>query len=364
MRRIAPYLVGLLACGAGMPRPAAVAAEPKSWEFGGRGKWAEVQSPASQPVSNLTLDKAEQHLSAGDASAAEKLVVAWVKTPGNQAAPDRDRALFLLADAYYRGDERVKAFYQLDELLDTYPESRFFAPALERQYAIADEYLNGYKDKLLGMRVVGQDDKAIDMLFRVRERAPGSPLAERALLRTADYYFATSQFDFAGDAYQAYARAYPRSPEMGKVKLRQALSSLAQFRGTKFDSTPLIDARAQFEDLKVRYPDVAQQADVQKFIDTINRTLARKLLGTADFYRRTNKPKAAAYSLLTLVATYPTTAEADQARAELQRLPKAVVEQAGQVRRSEPTTQPVGPLGPPDPTRPVEVRPGVLPLRP
>jgi outer membrane assembly lipoprotein YfiO len=332
------------------PSPPADGPASKSWEFGGRGQWAAVpEATGPKAVANPTLDKAEQLLAAGQAGQADDLLVAWIKSPGNQAAADRDRALFLLADAYYRDGDRLRAFLQLDELLDTYPESRFFGPALERQYQIADGYLSGYKDKLLGLRILSQEDKAIDMLFRVRERAPGSPLAERALMRSADFYFVDSQFDFAADAYAAFARAYPRSPEMGKVKLRQAISSLAQFHGVKFDATPLLDARTQFEDLKAQYPDVAERAGVQKFNETINAALARKLLVTADFYRRTNKPKAAAYTLQTLVATYPRSAEAEQARTELTKLPKAAVDQAARVRAQ--STE-VGPIGPSEPLGP------------
>jgi outer membrane assembly lipoprotein YfiO len=355
MRRIACALLTALIATAGLPR-AARAAEPKEWEFSGRGKWTPLQPQSTtQPRNNPVLDQAEQELSARRASSAEKLLASWVKTPGNDSAPDRDRALFLLADAYYQEGDRLKAFYQLDELLDKFPESRFFQPSLERQFQIADDYLNGHRDKFLWFSVLGQEDKAIDMLFRVRERAPGSPLAERALLRTANYYYSTAQFDFASDAYTAFARAYPRSPEMGIVRLRQALSSLAQFHGIRFDATPLIDAKAQFQDIKIRYPEVAQQADVQKFIDTIDRTLAKKLLGTGDFYRRTGHAKAAAYTFMTVISTYPKTAEADQARAELQRLPKSVVEQAAQVRSSSPATRPLGP------PRPVEMGPTTRP---
>ena len=329
------------------------AAEPKTWDFSGRGRWAEVQPQptTSQPVGNVTLDKAEQLLAAGDVSRAMDVLLDWIKAPPNRLAPDRDRALFLLADGYYRRDERITAFYHLDELMDYHPESRFFTPALERQFRIADEFLKGHKRKLLWFRVLSAEDEAVDMLFRIQERSPGSPLAERALRRTADHYFASSQFDLAGDAYAAYARSYPRSPDVGRVRLQQAFSSFAQFRGARFDSTPLIDARAQFEDIKARYPDVAEQADVQKFIDTINQALARKMLTTADFYRRTGKPKAAAHSLLTLTATYPRTPAADQARADLKRLPPWAVEQAGQVKASEPATRPIGP------ETPAELRP-------
>ena len=358
MRRTARTSCSLLACGAwtalllvaqSLLAQSLPAAEPKTWDLAGRGQWAEVRQPqptATQPVANAELDKAEQLLAADNPSRAQDVLLDWIRVPQNRLAPDRDRALFLLADAYYRKDERITAFYHLDELLDFYPESRFFSPALEKQFRIADEFLKGHKRKLLGFRVLSAEDEAIDMLFRIQERAPGSPLAERALRRTADHYFATSQFELAGDAYAAYARSYPRSPQIGRVRLQQAFSSFARFHGTRFDSTPLIDARAQFEDVKVRYPDLAEQANVQKFIDTINQTLARKLLGTADYYSRTSKPKAAAYTLLTLMATYPRTPAADQARADLQRLPKWAVEQAGQVKASEPATRPIGPETP------------------
>jgi outer membrane assembly lipoprotein YfiO len=365
MRRIAFAFLTALAV-AGVPR--AAQAEPKEWDFGGGGKWTPVQpSATTRPINNPTLDQAEQLLSAGHETEARRLLVSWVKTPGNQAAPDRDRALFLLADAYFREDDLLTSFYQYDELLDNYPESRFFNPALERQFTIADKYLNGHKDKFLGIRLLSQEDKAIDMLFRIRERAPGSPLAERALMRTAEYYFSTAQYDFAGDAYAAFARAYPRSPELGTVRLRQAFSSLAQFRGIKFDSTPLIDARTQFQDLQVRYPEIAKQAETTKFVDTINHTLAKKMLDMADFYRRTSRPKAAAYTLFTLIETYPNTAESDSARTALNRLPKAEVEAAKKARpaalMTQPYRMPTGPATPEGPARPgVQTPPATRPF--
>jgi outer membrane protein assembly factor BamD (BamD/ComL family) len=40
-------------------------------------------------------------------------------------------------------------------------------------------------------------DEAVEMLYRIQQRSPGSQLAERALLRTANYYFSDQQYDFA-----------------------------------------------------------------------------------------------------------------------------------------------------------------------
>lgn len=345
MRRTACLAMLLATVSAGIAAPAI--ADTKTWDFSTRGRWNEVPQPTTQNVSNVTLDKVEQLLADKKTSEGLDLVLKWITAPENRLAPDRDRGLFLLAEAYYQDDQRVTAFYHCDELLDFYPESRFFYPALEKQYQIADEFLKGHKRKLLGLPLLSADQEAIDMLFRIQERSPGSPLAERSLLRSADYYFATSDWELAADAYTAYMRGYPRSPEIGRVRLQRALSSFAQFRGTRHDATPLIDARAQFEDVKTRHPELAEQANVQKFIDTIDTTLARKMLGIADFYRRTHKPKAAAYTLLTVISTYPKLPEADTARKELARLPANLVQEADSLRPSAAAaTRPIGPEKP------------------
>ena len=279
-------------------------------------------SRASQQLQpNPTLDRAEGFLVAHHWKSAHDLIIPWLKS--HPQAPDRDRALFLLAEVYYQNGDRIRAFYHLDELMDNYPESRLFFPALERQYDIADAYLNGYKLPLpfLGWRILSGEDEAIEMLYRVQERSPGSPLAERALKRTADYYFNTSQFDLAGDAYAAFIRSYPRSPDVPHVKLRQAFSSLAQFHGPKYDSTPLIDARAQFRDVQARYPELAAEANVPQWIDKIEADLARKAYETGDFYRRTGKPGGAAFMYRYLIENYPNSREAQLARRDIARLP-------------------------------------------
>src|SRR2546430_2138883 len=84
-----------------------------------------------------------------------------------------------------------------------------------------------------------------ETLNRPQQPAPGSELAENAHPRVADYYYADAQFYVAAYAYGAYIRSYPRSPYLARVKLRQAFSTLAQFRGVKFDATNVIDARQQ-----------------------------------------------------------------------------------------------------------------------
>ena len=57
------------------------------------------------------------------------------------------------------------------------------------QYRIADRFLDGYKRRFIGIAMFTAQEEAVEMLYRIQSRSPGSPLAEKAMLRTADFYF-------------------------------------------------------------------------------------------------------------------------------------------------------------------------------
>ena len=191
------------------------------------GRWIAVDKTAPEATVDPELVRIEELINAGHFKQASSRAVDWLLK--NPASPAKDRGLFLNAEALYRYGDRVKSFYYLDQLLDEFPESKLFYPALDKQYQIADDFLPAaghaaYKSRFLGLAIIGREDEAIEMMYRIQQRSPGSQLAERALLRTADYYYADAQYDLAGDAYAAYARSYPRSPLLPQVKLRSAKS--------------------------------------------------------------------------------------------------------------------------------------------
>lgn len=298
----------------------ALATEPRTWEFRD-GQWPEVggqEQVQVRPALEPTLVRVEQLLEQRRAREARRLVLDWLLN--NRQHPLRDQGLLLMAESLYQLRDPIKAFYYLDELLDTYPESPLFVPALEKQFQIADSLLSGFRGRFLGLRIISYEDEAIEMLFRIQMRAPGSQLAERSLLRTADHYYATAQYDLAADVYARYAERYPRSPLLDRVLLRQAFSNLAQFRGVRFDPTPVVDAREQLSAILVRFPETAEQENVPGVIERIDRTLARKLYITGDFYQRTGQPSAAVYLYELVLKQYPDTPEAELAQTRLARL--------------------------------------------
>jgi len=150
---------------------------------------------------------------------------------------------------------------------------------------------------------------------------PGSPLAEKGLRATADYYFNDADYELSEDAYNAYIQNYPNSDQIPRVKLRAAFSSLAQFRGVDFDASKIIDARAQLLVIQKEYPELAVEENVQTVLDQIDSAFAKKLLDRGEFYQRTNVPRGAVYEYRFLAQTYSSSPEAGIARSHLQAMP-------------------------------------------
>jgi outer membrane assembly lipoprotein YfiO len=321
------------------------AAGDETWEFRS-GRWLEAPRPSTMPIKDEPmLDQAEQLLIQHDPKSAKKILLAWEKD--NKHSPVRDRCIFLLSDVFYQEDDRVKSFFYCDELMDEYPESKLFQPALQKQFDIAYDYLNGYEDTFMGMRIIDMGDEGVQMMWRIQQRSPGSPLAERGLRATADYYYNSAQYDLAEDTYNFYIQNYPHSDQIPRLKLRAAFSSLAQFRGTKFDASNLIDARAQLMVIQKQYPDLASEENVQTVLDQIDSAFAKKLLEVGDFYQRTHEPCGAAYEYRFLVQTYPNFPEAAEARERLAAMPHtALCEPSPPYARSyAPATEPTADAG-------------------
>lgn len=296
---------------------AEAAVAPKTFELND-GRFTEVPTtnPAELPKPDPTLQRIETLIDRKQFAAADKESLNWLLA--RRGDPNYDLGLYLHAQALNGNGDPIKAFYYCDQLLDTYPASAYYAQGLELQYNLAESLLSGRKLSFAGLKILDGSDDGIEMMFRIQQRSPGSPLAERALRRTADYYFASGDFDLAADAYGAHASAYPRNPNLPEILLRQAFSNYAQFTGVKFDPTPLVNARQQMSNLIAQYPQIAQRENIPSFVDSIDQTLARKLWVTADFYKRTNKPDAVSNTLKVLVKAYPQSDEAQRARVILE----------------------------------------------
>lgn len=206
--------------------------------------------------------------------------------------------------------------------------------AIEKELEIATMFANGTRKLLWGMRISDATDEAEELLMRVQERLPNSPLAEDAAMELADLYFRRSQMLLANEMYLIFVENYPTSLQVDRAKARLSQTRLATYRGPAFDDAGLIDARNELQRLKITNPALASEIITSGLITRIDESLGQKMLSTAQWYLRINNPVAAEYTVRQLITKYVNTAATIEALEHLipkiwPKLPRVVRNEIG-----------------------------------
>jgi tetratricopeptide (TPR) repeat protein len=163
---------------------------PPGWELR-NGSWV----PLVQPSPGTPEGQVAEMIRELDVNETKKLITnakAWEKA--NKLNPLMPQVLLLQGDAEVARGNKYKALYPYEEMLLNYPTSDLYVAVLQREYNIADAFLNGYKRKFLGMRFLDASEDALELLDRIQDRQRGSPLAEEAGMRIVDYYYGIGKF--------------------------------------------------------------------------------------------------------------------------------------------------------------------------
>ncbi|MEM6855465.1 MAG: outer membrane protein assembly factor BamD, partial [Planctomycetota bacterium] len=186
-------------------------------------------------------------------------------------------------------------------------------------------YTTGFKRKLWGIRWLPADGEGAELLIRVQERAPGSPIGERASIALADYYFDSAQTILATEAYDLFLINYPESELRQWALLRLIQASLARFKGPEFDGTGLIDAGERLRQYRDEFPAAAERVGVEALLVRIRESLARRDFASANWYDRTGEDVSAVLLYRRLIQEYSDTAAARDAVARLDAMGEAPV---------------------------------------
>ncbi len=291
----------------------AVTAAPPGWELR-NGTWVPIVEPGTG-TPEAQVARMIQELRDGQSAQVIKEAKEWVKH--NNTHPLMPQVLLLHGDAEVMRGNKYAALYPYEDLLNNYPASDLFTPALEREYHISDAFLNGYKRKFLALRVLPVTEDAIELLDRIQDRQRGSAVAEMAGLRIADYFYSAGRMADAADEYSLFLTRYPFSQYARKAEVRRAEALLGSFRGLLFDFTPLYDARQRLATVIQAFPQTAEDIQARAIDDRIYQLEGQKDLEIARYYYRAGKKYAAGYYYRRVITNWPDTTFAATARKEL-----------------------------------------------
>ncbi|MEM1165189.1 MAG: outer membrane protein assembly factor BamD [Planctomycetota bacterium] len=288
---------------------AAGLAQTTEFRLGEDRQWERTASPDEQelPLEQRVLVDTRRLLAEDLPGEAFELIDPFIE---NEEAPYPaellPEALLLRGDALLAGGREFRALYDYERVARDFPRSPQFAIAIEREFDIAQQYLGGLRRRFFGLRLIDAESTAIELLIRAQERLPGSRLAERANITMADYYYDQRRLDLAGQAYEVYLANHPRGEHRTHARQRLIYTSLARFKGPRYDTSVLIDAEIQAERFNAEFPLEAERAGLDEgLLIRIDDSRAAQLLDTAEWYLSREDEPSARYVLYRLLNEYP-----------------------------------------------------------
>lgn len=317
-----------------------------------KGQWQ-----AQEPARPLTADEkliadARAALADGRPSRAESMLEDWIENNRTTGGPLFVQALLIRGDARVAGGDEYEALYDYEEIALDHVGTPEFTKAIERELEIALKYLGGLNRKFLGLRVTPATDIGEELLVRVQERLPGTPLAERACIELADHYYREQDLMAAADAYEIYVTNFPGGPNIDRARQRRIYASIARYKGPNYDTAGLVDAQALIQDFTARDPEAARRAGLgDDLVAKLEESMAAQLWNRHEWYLRRGDPVSARATLRRMVNLYPKTASAKRGLAELEKRGWTLVEPKAGAPAAEPSPEPASgeePAGQPE----------------
>ncbi len=258
-------------------------------------------------------------------------------------SPSASNAQFRVGVLLEKTGDLEGAYKAYTKLNKDYPRSEDFSASLEGQIRVAGAFLEGRRQKILGIPTVPSMGRAIDMYQSIIRNAPYSryaPLAQfnigRAKEKQADYGGAVT-------AYQIVVDKYPTSNVADDAMFQIGYVYLTIMRTGSYDRNAAKFAREYFEDFLVAYPKHEKAAQAREYLATLGQVKGKSVLKTAQFYDKQKAYKAAIMYYGEIVRDQPGTPDAKVASTRLDELRKKL----GEKVFADPILTP----GKPDPAR-------------
>ena len=261
----------------------------EGWSYetpGQAGKW-------QRDTAKQQLETAREAYQEGDykiaVKAAGRVIRKW---PLSDYAPEAQHLIGLA----YEGNRRdEKAFKAYQTLVAKHPNYDKYDEVLQRQFQIANKFLNGQRFRLWGLFPLFRSmDKTAGMYRTLIQPGPYSEVAAQAQLRIGTANEKKKNFAAAFAAYQAAADKYAERKEIAAEALYRAGMSLSkESKDAEYDQSVAKRAIEVFNDFIAFYPDDKRVPEAEQNIRKLRVEQARGSLKIARFYDKKNQKQGA-----------------------------------------------------------------------
>lgn len=291
-----------------------------------KGRDSDSVSQQNQDNYQLSVAQIKELVDTGQCKAALKAFNKLKTDFSEITTPDaNDLDLFIEAEILLCKGKLVKAARQYGKLLDQIsPESRFYKAALDRQFRIATAFLAGAKKPVLGIFKMKGYSEGVrimeDISYRLALDDPDG-MGQKAEIAVAISYQERKKFD---EAFYRWAQIKDqhKNDRLGKeALLAMAQCRLAMYKGPGYDDSDLIgrplnpssfydSAKGCYNEFKLKYPQDAEEFNIEKKINEVDEKLASKQFKIGQYYQGTGNKLSANLYFQMVVNRWPETVTA------------------------------------------------------
>ena len=288
-------------------------AQTSEFQLDETGDWAQTAAPEPGTDAYI-MAEATRLIAEEKPGKASSMLGDWLETNKRTRNDYIAQAYYLHGLARFNNGREYKALFDLEAIIQDFPESPYFLKAVELEYQIGLDYINGKKRRFLGMRMENARPTGEELLIRTQERVPGSALAEEAAMQLADYYYSRRELKLAAEMYAIFRENFPESPRVQRAMLREIEANIARCKGPRYDGSGLLDAKLLIEEYQRAFPADAIRSGITEGLNAwIDESAAQQVLDTARWYLKVYDEASARFTLARLVRRHPATDAADEA---------------------------------------------------
>jgi len=236
-------------------------------------------------------------------------------------------AMFLTAESYFFNHDYADAVNTYDRLLKENPNSKHLDKIVRRQFDIARYWEEHHQsDPHWAMTPNLLDDtrpffdtlgRSLKIYENIRLNDPTGPLADDAIMATANSFFLRGRYNDADYNYELIRNEYPRSEHQFEAHILGLQCKLRKYQGPDYDGTPLLEAKKMVKQIKVQFAgqlDEEERGRLEIDDALVQKQLAAREWKRAKFYEENEHFASAKFYYAKILRQFPGTPIANEAQ--------------------------------------------------
>ena len=200
-------------------------------------------------------------------------------------------AMFLMAESQFYHHDYPDAIETYNKLLKENPNSKHLDKIVRRQFSIArywEEHHQKSPHWATTPNMLDNTRPLFDTLGRslkvyenIRLNDPTGPLADDAIMATANSFFRRGRYNDADYHYELVRHEYPRSNHQFEAHILGFRCKLLKYQGPDYDGTPLLEAKRLVKQIKIQFAGKLNEEERQSL--DLDEAALQKQLATRDW---------------------------------------------------------------------------------